>query len=399
VHEFGHFIVAKATGMRVEEFSLGFGPYVVKKRWGETVYGISAVPLGGYVRVTGMHKEEFQQRIEDLREQEAEQAAIRTEQAAKRAGDEGVAQREAVEVREDKKKRRLRDPEDALTGKRALTADEIAATPLERRYYSHPLWHKLLFIVAGVAMNIIVAYVLLYGVGVAKGTDVLPPVVAEVAVGSGAWDAGIKPGDVITSVAGHKISAWDGMAWEVVKHKGETVDISLLRDGVALTLRAQIRADKEGIGKLGVTPKVEYIHKNIGWLGGFGYAGRLVGDTFMRIFQGIGMLFTRDVPATGSQGLMGVVGIVDFSAQVVQGGFSYYLNFLAFISLSLGLMNILPLLPLDGGHVVMSVIERLRGRSVSLKVFERISLVGLALVAVLFVVAMYNDIGRLVTGG
>ena len=69
VHEFGHFIVAKATGMRVEEFSLGFGRFIVSRRWGDTVYGISAVPLGGYVRVTGMHKEEFEQRVADLRAQ------------------------------------------------------------------------------------------------------------------------------------------------------------------------------------------------------------------------------------------------------------------------------------------------------------------------------------------
>ncbi len=74
VHELGHFMVAKATKMRVEEFSLGFGPYLIKRRWGETVYGISAIPLGGYVRVTGMHREEFEQRIEDLREQDTEDA-------------------------------------------------------------------------------------------------------------------------------------------------------------------------------------------------------------------------------------------------------------------------------------------------------------------------------------
>ncbi len=71
-HEFGHFIVAKATGMRVEEFSIGFGRYLVSKRIGETVYGISMLPLGGYVRVTGMHKEEFEARIEEAREKEAE---------------------------------------------------------------------------------------------------------------------------------------------------------------------------------------------------------------------------------------------------------------------------------------------------------------------------------------
>ena len=92
------------------------------------------------------------------------------------------------------------------------------------------------------------------------------------------------------------------------------------------------------------------------------------------------------------------MGIVDFSAQAFEGGFGYYVFFLAFISISLALVNMLPILPLDGGHVVVSVVEGVRGRSVSLRVFERVSMVGLAFIAVLFVVAMYNDIGRL-TGG
>ena len=114
VHEFGHFIVAKATGMRVEEFSIGFGRYLLSKRIGETVYGISVVPLGGYVRVTGMHKEEFQARIEEAREREAEE-------------------------RDSRPSRRTPRP---AAGPRPLSADEIASTPLERRYYSHPFWHK-----------------------------------------------------------------------------------------------------------------------------------------------------------------------------------------------------------------------------------------------------------------
>ena len=209
VHEFGHFIVAKATGMRVEEFSLGFGPYLVKWRWGETIYGISAVPLGGYVQVTGMHREEFEDRIADLREIEAEEAALLAAKAAQAGpGDEAVSAAAVTEVQTAKKARRPRDPEDALAGKRALTADEIAATPLERRYYSHPLWHKLLFIVAGVAMNMIVAFGMLYVVGVTQGDYWSPTVVGEVAAGSGAAVAGVQPGDRVVSVDGHVTDTW-----------------------------------------------------------------------------------------------------------------------------------------------------------------------------------------------
>ena len=396
VHEFGPFIVAKATGMRVEEFSLGFGPFLISRRWGETVYGISAVPLGGYVRVTGMHREEFERRVADAREKEAEEAAARAESFVEAETVESAEVNDSVKSGR-RKKRRPQDPEDRLAGKRALSAEEIASTPLERRYYSHPLWHKLLFIIAGVVMNMIVAYALLYVVGVTQGESWETAVVGEVVEGSGA-SGHIKTGDRIVSIAGQEIATWSDLQWEILKHKNETVTIDLYRGGELKTVEAEIRQDEDGLGRLGVTWGGEEEHRDIGLAGGFAFAGRETVKTVGMIFEGIGMMFSRDVPATGSQGLAGPVGIVQISADVVQGGWGYYLLFLALISVNLALLNMLPLLPLDGGHVVLSIIERIRGRSISLRVFERVSMVGLALFALLFLVAMYNDVGRIFTG-
>jgi regulator of sigma E protease len=406
VHEFGHYIVAKATGMRVEEFSLGFGPFLISRRWGETVYGISWIPLGGYVRVTGMHKEEFEQRVAELREQEAEEAAKRTESiaAVESSAVGGSAQSASAVGRLGSGKsakgarRRPEDPEDRLAGKRALSAEEIASTPPEHRYYTHPLWHKVLFIIAGVAMNMIVAYGILYVVGIAEGENWGTAVVGTVDPGSGADDAGIEPGDRIVSLAGLEIADWDGLKWEILKHKGETVAVTVERDGETLPLQAEIREGDTGLGQLGIGWGGEVEHRDVGLAGGFAYAGRETADTVVYIFEGIGMMFSRDVPVTGSQGLSGPVGIVQISADVVRGGFASYLWFLALISINLALLNMLPLLPLDGGHVVLSIIERIRGRSISLRVFERVSMVGLALFALLFLVAMYNDVGRIFTG-
>ena len=123
------------------------------------------MPLGGYVRVTGMHKEEFEARVAEAREEER-----------RHSGD-----LDGDEEWEDR--RRPQDPEDRLAGKRALSADEIAATPLERRYYSHPFWHKLLFIIAGVAMNMIVAFLLIFIVGLTQGESVTSTVISEVGGG------------------------------------------------------------------------------------------------------------------------------------------------------------------------------------------------------------------------
>jgi regulator of sigma E protease len=401
VHELGHFMVAKATGMRVEEFSLGFGPYLVKKRWGETVYGISAVPLGGYVRVTGMHKQEFEERIADLREVEAQEVALRSETGAPQASVEGhvddsVSGADPALGRKSDRVRRSRDPEDALAGKRALTADEIAATPLNSRYYSHPLWHKLLFIVAGVVMNAIVALGLLYIVGVVDGESWRSTVVGEVVAGGGAEEAGMLAGDRIVSIDGKQVDRFDELQIETLKHKGETVTLEVQRSGSAslLTIEVQVAAGADGLGHMGILSTETLQHRDISALEGFSYAGRLVGV----IFDGIGMMFTRDVPVMGSNGVAGPVGIVQMSQQAVESGFTTYLWFVAMISINLALLNMLPLLPLDGGHFVYAIVERIRGRALSLKVFERVSLVGFALFLLLFLVAAYNDIGRIFTG-
>jgi regulator of sigma E protease len=400
VHELGHFVVAKATGMRVEEFSLGFGPYLIKRRWGETVYGISAVPIGGYVRVTGMHKEEFEERIADLREIEAEEAARRAATSVERAAADVTPDTVVKGAERRRERRRPRDPEDALTGKRALTAEEIASTPLNRRYYSHPLWHKLLFIVAGVVMNAIAAYALLYVVGLVDGENVATAVVGSVTPGSGAAQAGIEKGDRIVSIAGEQISDWDALRWVVIKHKGDSVAIVVERSGqiIALPDKATVGQDKGGLGLLGISWGGDIVPHDLGVGGSFGYAARQFGSVVKYTFDGIGLMFTRDVPVVGSSGVAGVIGIVQISGKMVSEGATVYLYFVALISINLALLNMLPLLPLDGGHFVYAIVERVRRRPVSLKVFTRISMVGFALIGLLFLLAMYNDIGRLFTG-
>lgn len=360
-HEFGHFIVAKLTGMRVEEFSLGFGRYLISKRIGETIYGISAVPLGGYVRVTGMHKEEFDERVEEAREKEAVAA------------------------------RKPRNPEDRLAGARALSADDIASTPLNRRYYAQPFRHKILFIVAGVVMNLIVAFLLFWAAGLVNGQNITSTVIDEVAQGSPAAAAGLKPGDQIISVAGAQVSDFDGVRTQILTHAGEKVTVVVKRGASTVPLSVNVQKKSDGSGYLGVAAKS--VHRSLGFVDSFTTAAKSSLDTVVLIFKGIWWMITGRVPVTGSSGLAGTIGIIQISTEAVQGG--YYLALLALISINLAILNMLPLLPLDGGHALFSVIERIRGKSISLKTFERVSMVGLVLFVLLFVVATSNDIGRL----
>ena len=382
-HEFGHFIVAKAAGMRVEEFSLGFGRYLVSRRVGETIYGISMLPLGGYVRVTGMHREEFAAREAEAREEAAQARAFSEDWE-----DQEPESPEAGDVR------RPRDPEDRLAGPRALSASEIVATPLHRRYYAHPFWHKLLFIVAGVTMNILVAFLLIYFVGLTQGETIVSSVVEKVEPGTPAAGAGVLEGDRIVSVAGASVDDWEEVRTQILTHPGEEVAVVVERDGATVELSAQIQEREDGTGFLGVSPGVE--SRDLGALSAFTYAAEKTASMVTLIFKGIGMMFSGDVAVMGSQGLAGPVGIIQLSSEAVQGG--YYLMLLALISVNLAVLNMIPLLPLDGGHALFSIIERLRGRSISLRTFERVSMVGLVLFVLLFIVATSNDVGRLFGG-
>lgn len=360
VHELGHFIVAKATGMRVEEFSLGYGRFLVSRRIGETIYGISALPIGGYVRVTGMHQEEFEARVE--------------------------AARTHAELT-------LHDPESRLTGASAISDEEVAQTPLERRYYAHPLWQRLVFIVAGVLMNLVVAYLLLFAVGM-QGYYVPTTSIEEVVAESPAAAAGVRPGDRFVSIGGIQTESWEDAVAAIEASPGQPVTLTVERDGTRVELVAT-PATQDGKGFLGVGPVSEKRPSSLAQ--GLEYAGSRFWGMLTAVFVAIGDLVTGKAAVTGAEGLSGPIGIVAISSEAYQGG--YYLVLLAFISIQLAILNMLPLLPLDGGHFVINVLQAVFRRIFSLRTFERVSLVGIGLFLVLALVATGNDLGRLFGAG
>jgi regulator of sigma E protease len=344
VHEAGHFIAAKKTGMRVEKFFLFFGPKLFSFKRGETEYGVAAIPLGGYVKITGMTAEE-----------------------------------------------------------------DVPAEALDRAYYRQPVWKRIVVIGAGPAVNIALGFTLLFFVALTSAS-VATQTVHEVVPKTPAMGA-LKPGDTILAVDGKRYSGLDSEARvtrfrkEIATHHcaGKQKDGCVAKTPVALTIRRDGRVER-------VSVKPEYSASAGQALVGFSFDSRPVDigvGTAVSRAANFGWLITKETSkrfarifdSKERKEISGVVGVSDVGHQTVQLGAAAALTFLALVSLSLGLINLFPFLPLDGGHIFWSLVEKVRGKPVSLRVMEMASVVGLILVAMLVVIGLTNDIGRLTGEG
>ncbi len=345
LHEAGHYVAAKATGMRVERFFLFFGPTIWSFKRGETEYGVKAIPLGGYVKISGMN------------------------------------------------------PEEALP-------PEVA----HRAYYRQPVWKRIVVIGAGPAVNIVLAFVILFGVymfSFQQGNQSVEAVLPKSPA------AGVlKPGDEIVAVDGNRhpgLSNQDRISRfreEIGSHKcaGAEKEGCLATTPVRLTVknhRGEVRV---------VAVRPEFNASAGQTLIGFSFGSEAVdlsvaaaageaGDRMWMVASGTVHVFAHIFDAKERKQVSGIVGTSDVANQVIDFGVAPALLLLALVSLSLGLINLLPILPLDGGHIFWSLVEKVRGEPVSLRVMERASVIGFALVAMLFFIGLNNDIGRITGEG
>jgi regulator of sigma E protease len=345
LHEAGHFVAAKATGMRVERFFLFFGPTIWSFRRGETEYGVKSIPIGGYVKITGMNPEE-----------------------------------------------------------------EVPAEIVHRAYYRQDVWKRIVVVAAGPAVNIVLAFAILFGVYLVNGREQIEQSVAEVRTGSPAAKV-LQPGDRIVAVDGHRFPGLD--AEDRLVRFGRIVGshecAGKQTDGCIATTPVQLRVKRDGRPRtFTVYPRYDAEAERA--LVGFSYGAKTIdvgpgraafeaADAVWSVATGTIHVFTHLFEAEQRQQVSGVVGISDVGHQVIEKGLERALLLLAFVSLSLGLVNLLPILPLDGGHIFWSLVEKLRGRPVSLRVMERATVIGVALVLMLFFLGLSNDIGRITGEG
>jgi regulator of sigma E protease len=384
LHELGHFAVARAVGMRPRGFYLFFGPLLAKVRRNGIEYGIRAIPLGGYVRIPGMHRPAAYD-VQLLMEPAiAEQGSLAPAALAVRrplaAGDFAAA-RAAYPELEDEVSRATLSSSARRGAERALREVEEGTAP--DAYWRAATWKRVAVIAAGPIANVLVAFLILFvmfassGAPTSRGTNI----VAQVFAGTPAAHAGLRAGDRVVAVDHTPATTFSSISRLIRSSDGAPITVTVLRNGRQLTLGPERTR-----------------HENGRWLWGFASAERLarepVGAAAAKAGSDLGQVVTQTVSAIGSlvhrrsgAHLTSVIGITRAGAAALKVGVTYYLELLALVSMSLALMNLLPLLPLDGGHILFSLVEAIRRRAIAREVYERVSVVGFALIMLLMVIA------------
>jgi regulator of sigma E protease len=336
VHELGHFLVARLCGVRVLTFAIGFGPTLLSRRGGDTEYALKAFPLGGYVKMFG---------------EETDQT---------------------------------------------LSPEERAVA------FSHKgVWQRAAIVFAGPFFNLLTAVLIFWAVFV-WGVPVLTSQVGEIQADSAAAEAGLMTGDTITAIDGQKVTEWEQIRARVQELGGKALAVTVLRDGKAVDLTVTPRRTETqtifgeateawliGISPQGTTVTVRHGLFEGAWLG----VKRTYEITHLTVL-GIVKLIERAIP---SNTIGGPILIAQMAGEQASLGLMNVLLFVALLSVNLGVLNLLPIPVLDGGHLMFLVAEAVRGRPVSIKVREVAQQAGLFLLLALMAFAFYNDIMRFFT--
>jgi regulator of sigma E protease len=268
---------------------------------------------------------------------------------------------------------------------------ELADALGEDAYWRQGTAKRVAVIAAGPATNIVFAILILavvYMLGVPNGASTR---VNKVSPESPAAHAGLLHGDRIVAVNQQPTKTFKQVSKAIKASKGKPIIVSVVRHGNYVELPPEKTIRHNGYYAYGFTP-AGIVYKRYGPARAVAYAGRDTWDVTTGIASSLAGIVKG---GQGRKDVSSTVGIVDVSSQAVKTDYRDYLTILALISLSLALLNLLPLLPLDGGHIAFSLFEGIRGRSVGRAVYERVSVVGIALVLLLFFVGLSNDIGRI----
>jgi regulator of sigma E protease len=386
VHECGHFFASLALRMRPRKFYVGFPPALVKTNRNGIEYAVGAIPLGGFVKIPGMHRpapadvdQHFGRVLQEAPDLAGPLDRLRRTLAA---GDMDGARGSLPALRDQLAGRSL-TPGASAAAERGLT--ELEDGLGGDAYWRAPTWKRVLAIFAGPAANILLAIVLfavLFATAGGKATTTVDTVTAD----SPAQNAGLRAGDRIVSIDGDPVGAGE-ISRTISSSEGRPLTLVVIRDGQPVELGQVSARETNGAYRLGFILAGE----GMAPAAAVGEAFRVTGLVTKEIVASLGRLVTGE----GRDDIASPVGIVQGSSEAAKQGADSYLWVLGLISLSIALLNLLPLLPLDGGHIAFAIVEGVRGRSVGREIYERVSVIGIALVLLLFFIGLSNDIGRL----
>jgi regulator of sigma E protease len=424
IHEFGHFIVAKLFKIRVETFSVGFGPRLFGKKWGHTDYRLSAIPLGGYVKLGG---DESNAPLEgegatDIPPEEMFNLRPRWQRilvalagpvmnvitaltiplagalmygvpAVPAPVVSSIARNGAAETAGLQRGDRIvsfngiENPKwDTIRGEALLSPGQPLPVVVERNGQRVPLTiTPIAYVEEGETMGVL-DFLPDYGS--------VPVIVREVESETPAAEAGLQPGDRLVAVSGQPVKSAEQVTQFIREHKGQPVTLTVNRGGQQLDITATPRRLSDGKERLGFRPDEDIPLHRVGITGAFAYAV----DTNLQILRltgkALGQFFTGQRSARNT--LSGPVGIYKAaSSSVEKFGWGGFFTTLAFLSLNLGIFNLLPIPVLDGGAIFLLLIEGLLaivGWKLSMRVRDRIQQVGFVMVLLLMVFVITNDI-------
>ncbi len=333
VHEFGHFIAARINGVRVEQFSLGFGRQIFKKKKGDTQYSVSLIPLGGFVKMAGDSQAEYKGQ-----------------------------------------------------------PDEYLSKPCGKRFW---------IIFSGPLLNYILGFLFFWMI-LFIGYPTLTSKVGGLIDGYGAKEAGLVVADKIIAIDGIKVNYWEDLQQQIRQRKSkETVIVTVLRNNQELKFNVAIKdkvideesGKKKSLGIIGISPFDEVVEVKHGFFES-AYLGfkKTVNLTIMT-YQGLGMLVSGKMSMRDS--MTGPLGIFFITSKAAKLGLIAVMHLIAVLSVSLAIFNLLPLPILDGGHLFLLGLEKLRKKALGIKAEEVINNIGLTLIISLALFVTYNDILRL----
>ena len=332
-HELGHFTAARFFGVRVDVFSIGFGKKLFSKTIGETQWSLSAIPLGGYVKMKGQ---------------------------------------------DDSDPTKISYDEDSYTVKKP--------------------WQRIIILLAGPFANFLLAFILYFAIA-NIGVPKLLPYVGTIGADTPAFTAGLEKDDRLMQINGVNIQYWENIGQHINGAQGDiTLIVERGQELITLQLLPKVIEDQNIFGEkitrriIGISPSGKQTTVNFGFIKGLDYAWEETKKASLLIVQSVQKLITGVV---GADKLGGIITIVDVTAEASSAGILALFFFTALISVNLGVLNLLPIPALDGGHIMFNLYEMITGKTASEKVMMYITMIGWAVLISLMMLGLYNDINRL----